>query len=73
MLKAFLTLQVLQNKLVNSDGVINTEAFYNYLTAWVYNDAMTYASSMADFHPLPSMWVHDSYDSYDLKGKIINP
>lgn len=59
--------KVLQNKLVNDDGVINTDAFYNYLTAWVSNDAMTYAASMADFHPLPSMWIHDSYNHYDFK------
>ncbi|XP_052102126.1 protein patched homolog 1-like [Mytilus californianus] len=59
--------KVFQNKLVNDDGVINTEAFYNYLTAWVSNDAMTYAASMADFHPIPSQWVHDSYDIYDHK------
>lgn len=62
--------QLLQNKLVNDDGVINTDAFYNYLTAWVSNDAMTYAASMADFHPLPSMWIHDSYNHYDFKSKL---
>lgn len=59
--------KVLQNKLVNDDGIINTEAFYNYLTAWVSMDAMKYAASMADFHPVPSKYVHDVYDMYDHK------
>lgn len=56
---------------MNDDGIINTEAFYNYLTAWVSIDAMKYAASMADFHPAPTAYIHDAYDMYDHKSKLI--
>ncbi|XP_048757819.2 protein patched homolog 1-like isoform X2 [Ostrea edulis] len=49
-------------KLVDSEGIISPDAFYNYLTAWVSNDAMAYASSQANFHPEPKIWLHDPLD-----------
>ncbi|XP_061192639.1 protein patched homolog 1-like [Saccostrea echinata] len=49
-------------KLVDSEGIISPDAFYNYLTAWVSNDAMAYASSQANFHPEPKIWLHDAKD-----------
>lgn len=33
------------NRLVDSDGIINTKAFYNYLTAWASNDVFPYSAS----------------------------
>jgi len=62
-----IVLQVLSNRLVNYNGIINVDAFYNYLTAWVSNDALAYAASMGDFHPVPKQWIHDPAD-VELKG-----
>ena len=60
---------VLMRRLVDEEGIIYPEAFYNYLTAWVSNDAFAYASSQADFRPLPREWIH-SKDNVNLKSKI---
>nr|XP_022317481.1 protein patched homolog 1-like [Crassostrea virginica] len=49
-------------RLVDSEGIISPDAFYNYLTAWVSNDAMAYAASQANFHPEPKIWLHDALD-----------
>lgn len=57
---------VTQVKLVDSDGVINPKAFYNYLSAWVTNDALAYGASQANLHPHPREWYHISSD-VDLK------
>lgn len=62
-----LVLQIPGTKLVDSEGIISPDAFYNYLTAWVSNDAMAYASSQANFHPEPKIWLHDPLDR-DFKG-----
>ncbi|KAJ8316305.1 hypothetical protein KUTeg_006319 [Tegillarca granosa] len=51
-----------QNRLVDSNGLVSQDAFYNYLTAWVTNDALVYAASMADLHPKPKDWIHDPFD-----------
>lgn len=59
-------MRVTQVKLVDSDGIINSKAFYNYLSAWVSNDAMAYGASQASFHPKPKEWYHSPGD-YDLK------
>ncbi|XP_063841882.1 protein patched-like [Scylla paramamosain] len=57
---------VTQIRLVDSEGIINPKAFYNYLTAWVNTDALAYTSSQADLRPEPRQWSHDRYD-YELK------
>ena len=57
---------VKKTKLVDSRGIINPKAFYNYLTAWVTNDAIAYSASQANFHPQPRQWIHVASD-YDLK------
>ncbi|XP_069156937.1 protein patched [Procambarus clarkii] len=57
---------VTQIRLVDSEGIINPKAFYNYLTAWANNDALAYSASQADLRPEPRQWSHDRYD-YDLK------
>ncbi|PVD22694.1 hypothetical protein C0Q70_15950 [Pomacea canaliculata] len=54
--------QVLKVRLVSADGIINPSAFYNYLSAWRANDAMAYAASMGNLHPLPKDWTHNPRD-----------
>ncbi|CAG5115844.1 unnamed protein product, partial [Candidula unifasciata] len=49
-------------RLVDDNGNIYAPAFYNYLTAWTANDAMAYAASMANFHPMTKYWLHDPND-----------
>ncbi|KAK4312674.1 hypothetical protein Pmani_015924 [Petrolisthes manimaculis] len=51
-----------QVRLVDSEGVINPKAFYNYLTAWVNTDSLAYSASQADLRPEPRHWSHDRYD-----------
>ena len=43
--------------------MINREAFYNYLTAWASNDAMTYGFSQVNIVPEPKHWHHDARDA----------
>ncbi|TRY86523.1 hypothetical protein DNTS_010143 [Danionella cerebrum] len=52
-----------RQKLVNADGIINPNAFYIYLTAWVSNDPVAYAASQANIRPHPPEWLHDRTDS----------
>ncbi|GCB64590.1 protein patched homolog 1 isoform X1 [Scyliorhinus torazame] len=51
-----------KQRLVNADGIINPNAFYIYLTAWVSNDPVAYAASQANIRPHPPEWVHDKAD-----------
>ena len=50
-------------KLVDSHGIINPKAFYNYLSAWVSNDAMAYYASQANLRPEPRDWLHVPSDT----------
>ncbi|KHJ48442.1 patched family protein [Trichuris suis] len=43
-------------KLVDANGFINPDGFYNYLTAWFNIDQMAYYLSQASFHPTPPIW-----------------
>ncbi|RZF41387.1 hypothetical protein LSTR_LSTR000101 [Laodelphax striatellus] len=52
-----------QVRLVDSEGIINPKAFYNYLSAWVSNDALAYSASQANLRPEPKQWIHDFSDS----------
>jgi hypothetical protein len=59
--------KVLRHSLqVDSHGIINPSAFYNYLSAWYTNDAMAYSYSQATLVPTPKEWLHDHRDA-DLK------
>ncbi|KAG8179321.1 hypothetical protein JTE90_021988 [Oedothorax gibbosus] len=49
-------------RLVDKNGIINTKAFYNYLSAWVSNDPLAYSASLANFVPEPRRWIHDPHD-----------
>ncbi|XP_046388102.1 protein patched [Ischnura elegans] len=57
---------VTTGRLVDSDGVINPKAFYNYLSAWASNDALAYGASQANLRPEPRHWLHSPSD-YELK------
>uniref|UniRef100_H3DCR3 Patched 2 n=1 Tax=Tetraodon nigroviridis TaxID=99883 RepID=H3DCR3_TETNG len=50
-------------RLLDADGLVRPEVFYIYLTAWVSNDPLGYASSQANFYPPPREWIHDQYDA----------
>uniref|UniRef100_A0A672LCT4 Patched 1 n=1 Tax=Sinocyclocheilus grahami TaxID=75366 RepID=A0A672LCT4_SINGR len=52
-----------RQRLVSADGIINPNAFYVYLTAWVSNDPVAYAASQASIRPHPPEWLHDRTDS----------
>ncbi|KAI6242942.1 Protein patched-like protein 1 [Aphelenchoides fujianensis] len=44
-------------KLVEDDGTINPEGFYNYMTGWYHVDNMLYYVSQAAFFPTPPSWA----------------
>ncbi|XP_073201060.1 protein patched homolog 1 isoform X3 [Lepidochelys kempii] len=54
--------QLTKQRLVDADGIINPNAFYIYLTAWVSNDPVAYAASQANIRPHRPEWVHDKAD-----------
>lgn len=58
--------QVSYVKLVDSEGIINPKAFYNYLSAWATNDALAYGASGANLRPEPREWQQWPSE-YDLK------
>lgn len=49
-------------RLVDSEGYINSEGFYNYLTAWRYNDLLAYETSQANIEPTASEWYYVPFD-----------
>ena len=57
---------LLRSRLVDSHGIINPSAFYNYLSAWYSNDAMAYSFSQVNIVPTPKEWLHDARDT-DLR------
>ncbi|XP_055372521.1 protein patched [Condylostylus longicornis] len=57
---------VTQNRLVDSDGIINPKAFYNYMSAWATNDAFAYGACQGKLRPEPRIYVH-STSEFDLK------
>uniref|UniRef100_A0A182SC17 SSD domain-containing protein n=2 Tax=Neocellia TaxID=44535 RepID=A0A182SC17_9DIPT len=57
---------VTQVRLVDSEGVINPEAFYNYLSAWAWNDVLAYGASQGNLRPEPREWFHTPSD-FELK------
>lgn len=52
---------ITHNRLVDAEGIINPKAFYNYLSAWAWNDA-AYAASQSNLRPSPRMWLHSQND-----------
>jgi len=57
---------VWQVRLVDAHGIINPKAFYNYLSAWSWNDALAYGFSQANLRPQPRQWLHVAAE-YELK------
>lgn len=57
---------VWQVRLVDAHGIINPKAFYNYLSAWSWNDALAYGFSQANLRPEPRQWLHVAGE-YELK------
>lgn len=53
-------------RLVDENGIINVDTFYNLLTAWVSNDILAYGASQANIRPEPRRWLHIASD-YDLQ------
>lgn len=60
------------NRLVDANGIINPKAFYYYLTAWVFNDPTSYATSEANFKPEPKNWNDNPEDLKIEKAKNLN-
>lgn len=54
---------IAHNRLVDNEGIINPKAFYNYLSAWAWNDA-AYGASQSNLRPSPRMWIHSSKDKH---------
>ncbi len=61
-----------QTRLVTDDGYINSEAFYNYLSAWVCHDTLAYSLSQANLKPDPKPWCHVTNDK-ELKVPKSSP
>ncbi|XP_067928680.1 protein patched homolog 1-like [Watersipora subatra] len=53
-------------RLVDSRRRIRSDGFYNYLTAWVYNDPFAFDISQATIRPLPNEWFYVPGDDEDL-------
>lgn len=60
--------QITKVRLVSKEGIIYQPAFYNYLTAWIANDALAYSYSMGEIRPETKSWEHDPFD-YDTQSK----
>lgn len=58
------------NRLVDKNGLINQKSFYHCLSAWVMNDAFTYATSEANLRPEPKSW---NLNSDDLRVEKARP
>ncbi|XP_066499783.1 protein patched homolog 1 isoform X2 [Hoplias malabaricus] len=58
--------QLPEHRLVNAEGIINPNAFYIYLTAWVSSDPVAYAASQANIRPHPPEWMSDRTDSISI-------
>lgn len=51
-----MTFQIDKVRLVDANGLIPVDAFYNYLTAWFNADPLAIAASQASFTPSPPVW-----------------
>lgn len=56
---------ITQVRLVDAEGIINSRAFYNYLSAWASNDALAYGASQANLRPEPRQWIYTN--DHELK------
>nr|CAB3265259.1 protein patched homolog 1 [Phallusia mammillata] len=49
-------------RLVSDDGIINEDAFYNYLSVWFTDDPLAYAAAQASIYPTPKTFQSSRYD-----------
>lgn len=56
---------ILKKRLV-TDGIIDSSAFYNYLSVWSTNDQLSYSSSKSNLTPKPFQY-YSSKTEFDLK------
>lgn len=56
---------ILKKRLVR-DGIIDSSAFYNYLSVWSSNDQLSYSSSKSSLTPKPFQY-YSSKTEFDLK------
>ena len=50
-------------RLVDNNGHIRSDGFYNYLTAWISNDLLPYDISQATIRPIGKEWIYVPRDS----------
>jgi hypothetical protein len=58
--------------LVDADGIVNPEGFYNHLTGWFHIDNMMYYVSQAAFFPTPPPWAFNPKASTSNRLNIDN-
>lgn len=51
---------------MSEDGIIREDGFYNYLTAWVQNDPLSYIASLAQILPKPEKWVNQDQGNFEI-------
>ncbi|KRX40231.1 Protein patched -like protein 1 [Trichinella murrelli] len=57
-------------RLIDREGLINPDGFYNYLTAWFNLDQMSYYISQANFYPQPPIWYNTDHIRSDTDNKV---
>lgn len=53
-------------RLIDADGMINPDGFYNYLTAWYNIDNMMYYVSQGQIFPPPPPWAYNAKVLFDF-------
>jgi len=62
-------LKVGKIRIVDADGVVREDAFYNYVTAWYNVDQMTYYVTQANFYPPPPPFDFETQEHGNLMLK----
>eukprot|EP00057_Strongylocentrotus_purpuratus_P022786 XP_011677260.1 PREDICTED: protein patched homolog 1 isoform X1 [Strongylocentrotus purpuratus] len=60
-------------RLVDENGVIYANGFYNYLTVWYNYDAISYTASYGNLHPAPPSWTPVGKADLDVTIPKANP
>lgn len=64
-------------RLVDAQGTINPESFYNVLTLWYHDDSITYTVTQANLYPLPRPeWIYaqgfcNNISDAELKSTVV--
>lgn len=67
----FSSLQYYTGRLVDENGVIYANGFYNYLTVWYNYDAISYTASYGNLHPAPPSWTPVGKADLDVTSKLM--